>query len=235
MAQMFLQQNRFHKVMIFRLNGNLARIINVRCDEHKCSWHCGNIPLNQLEKVGAANLAIFKACLENVSGCWKSVPNNSQAPNPSTVPAVASQCRPRPGTVRSPSSSARAKTLKLLASCRRTSERRRHVGSCRRRRFAQNQPLTLIRLLWAFRLLFRSLWQSSAFFTIAQRSCFLHTVQTGAIKLQVIVFKLGQLLTYVTSDILIASDSLLWIMKVFCGSSPSRGMVGTQTNCKRLL
>ena len=209
---------------------------DIWCDEHKCSWHCGNIPLNQLEKVGAANLAIFKefpACLENVSGCWKSVPNNSQAANPSTVPAVASQCRPRPGTVRSPSSDD-AKTLKLLASCRRTSERRRHVGSCRRR-FAQNQPLTLIRLLWAFRLLFRSLWQSSAFFTIAQRSCFLHTVQTGAIILQVIVFKLGQLLTYVTSDILIASDSLLWIMKVFCGSSPSRGMVGTHSNWKRLL
>ena len=51
---------------------------------------------------------------------WKSVRNNSQAPNPSTVPAVASQCRPRPGTVRSPSSDD-AKTLKLLASCRRTS------------------------------------------------------------------------------------------------------------------
>ena len=76
------------------------------------------------KKVGAANLAIFEefpACLENVSGCWKSVPNNSQAPNPSTVPAVASQCRPRPGTVRSPSSDDEAKTLKLLASCRRTS------------------------------------------------------------------------------------------------------------------
>ena len=175
----------------------------------------------------------LKNCQPASKGCWKSVPNNSQAPNPSTVPAVASQCRPRPGTVRSPSSDD-AKTLKLLASCRRTSERRRHVGSCRRR-FAQNQPLPLIRLLWAFRLLFRSLWQSSAFFTIAQRSCFLHTVQTGAIKLQVIAFKLGQLLTDVTSDILIASDSLLWFMKVFCGSSPSRGMVGTQTNCKRLL
>ena len=69
MAQMFFQQNRFHKVMNFVSMKNHARIINVRCDEHKCSWHYGNIPLNQLEKVGAANLAIFKelpACLERL-------------------------------------------------------------------------------------------------------------------------------------------------------------------------